>query len=150
MSEIDIAPLTEYDAEIAAAMGKLRQQLSQRHDGSAIARERIEELIESPYHDILIAHDGDAVVGMAIVSVVFATIDQNVYLEDLVVDEACRGKGVGGQLFEAVKEWGRRKGCRRLEFTSSDREKKTGAKGFYESHGAVVRDTNFFRVELND
>lgn len=147
---IEVGPVTEYDGDVAEAMGKLRQQLSSRHDGSAISRELIEEIIESPYHDILIATDDDKVVGMAIVSIVMATLDRNVYMEDLVVDAECRGKGVGGKLLDAVKDWGRAHGCRRLEFTSSSREKKEGAKGFYESHGAEVRETNAFRAELND
>ena len=146
---IEIGPVREYDPEVASAMGKLRQQLSARHDGSAISRELIEELIESPYHDILIAEDDGKVVGMTIVSIVMATLDRNVYMEDLVVDSECRGKGVGGKLLDAVQDWGREHGCRRLEFTSSSREKKAGAKGFYESHGAEVRDTNAFRAELN-
>ena len=146
---ISVGTVTEYDVEVAEAMGKLRQQLSARHDGSAISRELIEEIIESPYHDILIATDDDKVVGMAIVSIVMATLDRNVYMEDLVVDADCRGKGVGGMLLDAVKDWGRAHGCRRLEFTSSSREKKEGAKGFYESHGAEVRETNAFRAELN-
>lgn len=147
---ISVGAVTEYDGDIAEAMGKLRQQLSARHDGSAISRELIEEIIESPYHDILIATDDDKVVGMTIVSIVMATLDRNVYMEDLVVDAECRGKGVGGLLLDAVKDWGRAHGCRRLEFTSSSREKKEGAKGFYESHGAEVRETNAFRAELND
>ncbi|MBR3323244.1 GNAT family N-acetyltransferase [Candidatus Saccharibacteria bacterium] len=146
---ITVGAVTEYDGDVAEAMGKLRQQLSSRHDGSAISRELIEEIIESPYHDILIATDDDKVVGMAIVSIVMATLDRNVYMEDLVVDAECRGKGVGGKLLDAVKDWGRAHGCRRLEFTSSSREKKEGAKGFYESHGAEVRETNAFRAELN-
>ena len=145
---IEVGPVTEYDVELAEAMGRLRQQLSARHDGSAIVREKIEELIESPYHDILIASDDGTVVGMAIVSIVMATLDRNVYMEDLVVDKEYRGKGVGGQLLDAVKEWGKVHGCRRLEFTSSSREKKEGAKGFYESHGAEIRETNAFRAEL--
>jgi ribosomal protein S18 acetylase RimI-like enzyme len=145
---IEVGPATEYDLELATAMGKLRQQLSARHDGSAIARETIEELIESPYHDILVASDDGKIVGMAIVSIVMATLDRNVYMEDLVVDSECRGKGVGGKLLDAVKDWGRAHGCRRLEFTSSSREKKEGAKGFYESHGAEVRETHAFRAEL--
>ena len=147
---IEIGPMTEYDPEIAEAMGKLRQQLSSRHDGSAISREKIEELIESPYHDILMALDDGKMVGMVIVSTVIATLDRNVYMEDLVVDSECRGKGVGGQLLEAVKDWGRKKGCRRLEFTSSNRDGKAGARGFYESHGANVRETDFYRVELSE
>ncbi len=145
---IEIGPVTEYDGDVAEAMGKLRAQLSSRHDGSAIEREKIEELIESPYHDILIAADEGKVVGMVIVSMVLATLDRNVYMEDLVVDSECRGKGVGGMLLEAVKDWGRNKGCRRLEFTSSNRDGKAGARGFYESHGAEVRETDFYRVEL--
>ncbi|MBQ8156776.1 GNAT family N-acetyltransferase [Candidatus Saccharibacteria bacterium] len=146
---IEVSTMTEYDGDVAEAMGKLRQQLSARHDGSPIARERIEELIESPYHDILLAFDEqDKIVAMAIVSVVMTTLEQNAYLEDLVVNENCRGRGVGGQMLEAIKEWGRRKNCRRLEFTSSNREKKAGAAGFYESHGAEIRQTNCFRVEL--
>ena len=145
---IEVGPVTEYDGDVAEAMGKLRAQLSSRHDGSAIEREKIEELIESPYHDILIAADEGKVVGMVIVSVVLATLDRNVYMEDLVVDSECRGKGVGGMLLEAVKDWGRNKGCRRLEFTSSNRDGKAGARGFYESHGAEVRETDFYRVEL--
>ncbi len=146
---IEVGAVREYDTELAEAMGKLRQQLSARHDGSAISRELIEELIESPYHDILVATDGDKIVGMVIVSIVMATLDRNVYMEDLVVDSECRGQGVGGKLLDAVKDWGRAHGCRRLEFTSSSREKKEGAKGFYESHGAEVRETNAFRAELN-
>ena len=146
---IEVGAVKEYDVELAEAMGKLRQQLSARHDGSAISRELIEELIESPYHDILVATDGDKIVGMVIVSIVMATLDRNVYMEDLVVDSECRGQGVGGKLLDAVKDWGRAHGCRRLEFTSSSREKKEGAKGFYESHGAEVRETNAFRAELN-
>lgn len=145
----EVGAVREYDTELAEAMGKLRQQLSARHDGSAISRELIEELIESPYHDILVATDGDKIVGMVIVSIVMATLDRNVYMEDLVVDSECRGQGVGGKLLDAVKDWGRAHGCRRLEFTSSSREKKEGAKGFYESHGAEVRETNAFRAELN-
>ena len=145
---INIGPMTEYDPDVAEAMGKLRQQLSTRHDGSAIDRNRLEELIESHYHDVLLAVDNDKVVGMVIVSVVMTTLEQNVYMEDLVVDAECRGKGIGGKLLEAVKEWGRAKGCRRLEFTSSNRDGKVGARGFYESHGANVRDTDFYRVEL--
>ena len=99
---IKIETVKEYDTKVAASMGRLRQQLSARHDGSAIDREIIEELVKSPYHDILIAIDDGKVVGMTIVSIVMATLDRNVYMEDLVVDSECRGKGVGGKLLDAV------------------------------------------------
>ncbi len=146
---IDISALTEYDGDIAATMGVLRRQLSTKYDGSPISRDLIEEIIESPYHDILLAiDDSDKIVGMVVVSIVMMTTRRNVYMEDLVVDEACRGKGVGGRMLEAVKDWGRKKGCQRLEFTSTSRENKENAVKFYESHGIMLRDTGQYRAEL--
>jgi len=146
---IDISPLAEYDGDIAEAMGILRRQLSTKYDGSPIPRDLIEEIIESPYHDILLAiDDSDKIVGMVVVSIVMMTTRRNVYMEDLVVDEACRGKGIGGQMLEAVKDWGRQRGCQRLEFTSTSRENKENAIKFYESHGIILRDTGQYRAEL--
>lgn len=146
---LEIGPMTEYDAELAAAMGKLICDLQFDYDGAPVSRESIEEIIESPWHDILLAFDGDKLVGMASVSVVMGTlIGRNECLEDFVVSSECQGKGVGSQLWEAILEWGRAKGCTRLNFTSSGKDKKKGAVGFYLSKGANIRDTNAFRVEL--
>ena len=145
---IEIGPMTEYDGDIAEKMGVVRRQLSAKHDGSAIERELLEEIIESPYHDVLMAIEDGKLVGMVVVSVVMLTLRRNVYMEDLVVDESCRGKGIGAMLLEAVKDWGLKKGCTRLEFTSSNREGKAGARNFYEAHGASIHETDFYRIEL--
>jgi GNAT superfamily N-acetyltransferase len=142
MIEIGIAG--EYSVELAEAMGRLRGQLSSRHDGSALDREQIEEIIESPWHAIMLAADDDKIVGMAILTIVFASIDKNVYLEDFVVDETMRGQGIGTQMWQKMFEWGRAKGCRRMEFTSS----KPGMEEYYGKLGAEKRATNCYRVEL--
>ncbi len=145
---IEIGPMTEYDGAVAEKLGILRRQLSTKYDGSPLDRERLEEIMLSPYHDILLAVDGDVVVGMVVVSVVMMTTRKNVYMEDLVVDESRRGQGIGGDLLEAVKKWGRAKGCKRLEFTSTSRENKENAIKFYEAHGIFLRDTGQYRSEL--
>ena len=145
---IEIGPMTEYDGEVAEKLGILRRQLSVKYDGSPLDRERLEEIMLSPYHDILLAVDNETVVGMVVVSVVMMTTRKNVYMEDLVVDERYRGQGIGGDLLEAVKDWGRAKGCQRLEFTSTSRENKENAIKFYEAHGIFLRDTGQYRAEL--
>jgi len=146
---INVGALTEYDPDIAEAMGQLLCDLSSHYDGEPVARETIEEIIDSPLHDILVAFDGDKLVGMASVSVVAgAMIGKNEYLEDFVVSKDCQGKGVGSLIWEAILDWGRRKGCKRLEFTSSGKGKKIHAVEFYQHKGAEIRDTNSFRVEL--
>ncbi len=145
---IEIGPMTEYDGEVAEKLGILRRQLSVKYDGSPLDRERLEEIMLSPYHDILLAVDNETVVGMVVVSVVMMTTRKNVYMEDLVVDERYRSQGIGGDLLEAVKDWGRAKGCQRLEFTSTSRENKENAIKFYEAHGIFLRDTGQYRAEL--
>ncbi|MBR3164282.1 GNAT family N-acetyltransferase [Candidatus Saccharibacteria bacterium] len=146
---IEIGVVGEYDAEVAEAMGELLCALSSSYNGEAVARERIEEIIESPWHDIMVAFDGEELVGMASLSVIMGTkIGRNLYLEDLVVKAGKQGQGIGSLLWEKILEWGRKKGCKRLEFTSSGKGKKQGAVDFYLAKGAEIRETNCFRVEL--
>lgn len=141
---IEIGEATEYSVELAEAMGRLRGQLSSRHDGSALPREHLEDIIESPWHTILMAIDGDKIVGMAILTIVLGSIDKNAYLEDFVVDSELRGQGIGTKMWNEMLEWGRRKGCRRMEFTSS----KPNMEQYYTKLGAEKRDTNCYRIEL--
>ena len=90
----------------------------------------------------------DQILGMATVSVVFgAGIGKNAYLEDFVVDNAARGKGIGGLLFQAYEDWAKEKGCKNLEFTCG--HGREAAQFFYKTHGAEIYDTNFFRKKLN-
>ena len=146
---LEIGTMTEYDADVAATMGELLMDLSENYDGAPISREWIEDVIESSWHDVLLAIDEGEVVGMATVSVVMGSlIDRNEYLEDFVVSAKCQGKGVGSKLWEEILAWGRRKGCKKLEFTSSGKGKKRGAVEFYQSKGAEIRDTNAFSIEL--
>jgi GNAT superfamily N-acetyltransferase len=149
MSDVQIGAMTEYDADVADDMGKILMGLSSKYDGSPIEREWIEDVIESANHDILLATIDDKLVGVATVSIVMGPlIKKNVYLEDFVVDQKYQGNGIGTRLFEAVQDWGRKKGCRRLEFTSSGKGKKACAVAFYQKRGAEIRDTNAFRIEL--
>ncbi len=146
---IEIGPMTEYDGEIAAAMGKILKDLDENYNGEPVARELLEDIIVSPWHDILLAFDDEKLVGIASVSVVMgALVEKNEYLEDFVVSADCQGKGLGSKIWEQILEWGRQKGCKRLEFTSSGKGKKQGAVEFYLAKGARTRETNVFRIDL--
>ena len=148
---IEIKRLAKYNEELAAEMGKLLMDLSPNAQGAPVDKGWIEDIIASPWHDQLMAYDGDKLVGMATVSVVMgAHMRRNAYLEDCVVSKECQGKGTGGLLWDAVVEWGREKGARRLEFTSSGQDKKGSAVGFYIHKGAKIRETNPFRYELEE
>ena len=161
---IKIITVTEYNKAVADRIRQLLIQLSRSgKDKGEIPQEWFEQLISSPWHDCLLAVDlaedsntkqdllilPEQILGMASVSVIFgAGIGKNAYLEDFVVDQSARGKGVGHLLFQAYENWAREKGCKNLEFTCG--QGREAAHQFYRDHGAAKYDTNFFRKKLDD
>lgn len=141
--------LETFSVETAERMRELVRQLSRSgKDKGEIAEEWFEDVIASPWHDVLLARDDEGrIVGMANVSVVMgAGIGKNAYLEDFVTDAEVRGKGVGSMLWDAILDWAEEKGCHNLEFTCGNG--RENAQEFYRRHGAEVYETNFFRRKI--
>ena len=161
---IKIIAVTEYNKTVADRIRQLLIQLSRSgKDKGEIPQEWFEQLISSPWHDLLLAVESaedsnvkqdppvlpEQILGMASVSVIFgAGIGKNAYLEDFVVDQSARGKGIGNLLFNAYEDWAREKGCKNLEFTCG--QGREAAQQFYRGHGAAIYDTNFFRKKLDN
>lgn len=161
---IKIIAVTEYNKIVADRIRQLLIQLSRSgKDKGEIPQEWFEQLISSPWHDLLLAVESaedsnikqdypalpKQILGMASVSVIFgAGIGKNAYLEDFVVDQSARGKGIGNLLFNAYEDWAREKGCKNLEFTCG--QGREAAQQFYRDHGAATYDTNFFRKKLDN
>lgn len=145
---IHVKTLKEYSPEVAARIRELLIQLSRNgKDKGEIPEAWFADVINSPWHDLLVAYDDDKVVGIATMSVTMgAGIRKNAYLEDFVVDSSIRARGVGSALWEAMEQWGREKGCKEFEFTCG--HGRETAQAFYVKHGASIYDTNFFRKEL--
>lgn len=145
---IQVKRLTEYTPEVAARVRELLIQLSRSgKDKGEIPESWFLEIISSPWHDLLVAYDDGAVVGIATMSVVMgAGVRKNAYLEDFVVDANIRTHGVGSALWNEMLAWAREKGCKEFEFTCG--HGRETAQEFYKKHGAEIYDTNFFRVTL--
>lgn len=133
---------------MAERVRELMVQLSRSgRDRGEIPREWFEDVIASPYHDMLLAIDDERIVGVATLSVIMGPIiRKNAYLEDFVTDSTVRGKGVGSALWNAMLEWATAKGCQHMEFTCGNG--REASQRFYKNHGATVYDTNFFRKEI--
>ena len=151
-----IKTLDKYDKETAERIRALLIQLSRSgKDRGEIPEEWFNDLINSDYHDMLIAIDDtktnddqvSPIVGIATLSIIMGPIVRKVaYLEDFVTDESYRGKGVGSALWNAILEWSKQKGCTELTFTSG--QGREAAQKFYQNRGATIYDTNFFRLPL--
>lgn len=143
-----VKPLDKYTPEVAARVRELLIQLSRSgKDKGEIPEDWFTDIINSPWHDLLVAKEDGKILGIASVSVTMGPgIRKNAYLEDFVTDAEVRGKGVGTAIWNAYEEWAKEKGCKNLEFTCGHGREKS--QEFYKNHGAEVYDTNFFRKAL--
>ena len=91
----------------------------------------------SPLFQCLVAQVEQQVIGMALYYQRFSTWKGPTYhLEDLIVTEAYKGKGIGTQLYTAFIQKAYESGVERIEWNVLDWN--TPAVGFYEKSGATV------------
>lgn len=145
---VEIKRLEKYIPEVGRQVRELLIELSRSgKDKGGIPEEWFQDIIASPWHDLLIAEEDGEILGMAAMSVMMGPgIRKNAYLEDFVVSAKTRGKGVGGKLWDEMIKWAREKGAKRFEFTCG--QGREAAHVFYKKHGAEIYETDFFRVEL--
>jgi GNAT superfamily N-acetyltransferase len=117
----DITPATTVDAdEIATILGEVEEY----YGGECIAPpvgDVVTALFgEWPAARVLLARDGDQVVGLASVCRLWpaAGADVSLYLKELYVREPHRRRGVARRLMDAVHAEARTIGCSRVEWTA--------------------------------
>ena len=99
---------------------------------------------EDPPCRFLVAERDRVLVGFAAWYPVFSTFaaQPGLWMDDLFVESAHRGSGIGRELLKALAAEARRRGCCKLEWSLQ----VSNARGiaFYEREGAVVREENRF------
>lgn len=92
-----------------------------------------------PLFECLLAFRDAEVVGLALYYYRFSTWKgRALHLEDLIVSERFRGKGIGSLLLDEVVELGRRQGLRRIYWEVLEWNRP--AIDFYESRGATIME----------
>ncbi|MFI0742342.1 GNAT family N-acetyltransferase [Streptomyces sp. NPDC021100] len=140
---------TEHDAEaIARLIGEIEAYYG-GPDSPADPAEIRERLFgRRPVATVLLARDGDRVLGMASFSLLWpaASADASLYLKELFVREPARRQGVATALMEHVRDAASAAGCARVEWTA-DRDNPTAA-AFYTALGAQPHNgKTFYRLE---
>ena len=136
----------EATTELRDALAKLLPQLNPNLAVPDL--ERLERLVEDPDVVLLIARDGDEVVGTTTVIVYTTPFWIKARLDEVVVDAAARGKGVGEALVREAIEVGRRKGAQVVELQSGRGPNRVDAHRLYERIGFRTRDSDLFRLVL--
>jgi GNAT superfamily N-acetyltransferase len=130
-----LAQLFEQEAEFAPDLAAQERGL-----GAIIADERVGR--------ILIAEEAGRAVAMVNLLYTISTAlgGRAAILEDMVVDRAVRGQGVGEKVIQAAIERARADGCQRVTLlTDGD---NAAAHRFYERHGFVRSTMVPFRILL--
>jgi GNAT superfamily N-acetyltransferase len=93
-----------------------------------------------PAADVLLARSGGECTGFALFFPSYSTFlaAPGIYLEDIFVKPAWRGKGIGGKLLRRVAAIACQRGCGRLEWEVLDWNEPSI--GFYKSLGAIPLD----------
>jgi len=110
--------------------------------------ERLRRLIADPDVTLLIARDGDAIVGTTTVIVYTTPFWIKARLDEVVVDSGARGEGVGEALIRAALDVGRERGAQVAELQSGRGPAREAAHRLYERLGFRIRETDVFRIVL--
>jgi len=102
---------------------------------------------ENPQFTCFVAEMASEIVGMALIYFRFSTwVGKTVHLEDLVVKEKMRGKGVGKALYTEVMTYALAQGVKRVNWVVLGWNE--GAIRFYERTGANVMN-EWWQVEMD-
>lgn len=128
----------------AEAMVPLLEQLGYGAEASAVRR-RLEMLLRREDCAVLVAEDGNRVVGLVSLQVLalLHTDAPRAMLTALVVLDAARGRGVGRALVSKSEEEGRARGCSRVIVTSANQ--RANAHRFYERLGYSFTGRRFIK-----
>lgn len=141
---MDIYEVTEVTPELIEAFDRLIPQLSRSNPPPSA--DELAFIIESPASVLLMAEEDGVILGSLTLALFRIPTAMRAWIEDVVVDDAARGKGVGRALNEAALERAREAGAATVDLTS--RPSREAANRLYQRIGFEKRDTNVYRYNL--
>jgi ribosomal protein S18 acetylase RimI-like enzyme len=143
--KLSVEAVTEVNAELKRALAVLLPQLNPAL--AAPTREHLAALLADPATTLLVAREGEAIVGTATVIVYTSPAWIKARIEDVVVDQAARGRGVGEALVAECLSIARKRGARVAELQSARR--REAANRLYPRMGFELRESNVYRITLD-
>ena len=142
---VEIIEVTDVTDELIDAMHLLIPQLSSSNPPPSPSE--LQAMVDSDATVLLLARDHTGVLGSLTLAMFRIPTGLRAWIEDVVVDDEARGKGVGRLLNEVALEHARAAGATTVDLTS--RPSREAANRLYQSLGFVARDTNVYRHQLD-
>lgn len=138
-----IEEVTHMTSEVYSALIALLPQLST--SARLPSLEEAEEIVNSNSTHLFVAREATTttIVGALTLAIFRIPTGMRAWIEDVVVDESQRGKGIGSALCQTAISYAAAAGARTVDLTS--RASREAAHQLYISVGFQVRDTSVFR-----
>ena len=131
--------------ELVEAFARLVPQLSR--SAPPLDAEALGAVISHPANQVLVARDDSGKVLGTLTLVVFPIpTAMRAWIEDVVVDDAARGQGVGEALNREALRLAAEAGAKTVDLTS--RPSREAANRLYQRIGFQARETNVYRYTL--
>lgn len=132
------------DDELVAAFEMLIPQLSS--SSPPPGRDLLADLVEGDDTVVFLARLDGSIVGSLTLAFYRIPTGMKAWIEDVVVDDAARGHGVGRLLNDAALDVARERGAKNVSLTS--RSTREAANRLYRRIGFEPRDTNVYRYDI--
>ncbi len=134
----------EVTDELVQAFERLTPQLSR--SSPPPTAEQLAEIVASPATHLLLARgDDDTILGSLTLVLFRIPTGLRAWIEDVVVDDAARGQGVGEALNRHAIDVAAERGARSVDLTS--RPSREAANRLYRRLGFEPRETNVYRYQ---
>ncbi|WP_419918125.1 GNAT family N-acetyltransferase [Candidatus Poriferisocius sp.] len=143
---VEITEISRVTAELVEAFERLIPQLSS--SSPPPAADSLGAIAGSEATRLLVARVDGAIVGSLTLVMVRIPTGLRAIIEDVVVDDGARGRGVGRALNEAALELARDAGAVSVDLTS--RPSREAANRLYLRLGFAARDTNVYRYTFKE
>jgi ribosomal protein S18 acetylase RimI-like enzyme len=141
--QIDI--VTQADDELCEAFQRLIPQLTQNNPPPS--SDDLADLVRSASSTLMVARDASGkIVGALTLSVYRVPTGIRSIIEDVIVDNAARGQGIGEALMFRAIELAREKGAKNISLTSNPL--RQAANRLYLRVGFKKRETNAYQMKL--
>lgn len=141
---MDIITPTAFSAAHYEAVRRLLGQLTTRT--ISFTEEDYRRQLASPHNPLFLLLDGDTVIGMLTVGIYLSPTGSKAWIEDVVVDNAYRGQGLGRMLVSHAIAYCKEQGIDTLMLTSNP--KRIAANALYQSLGFERKETNVYRMKM--
>ncbi len=138
---MQIERITRVDQSLVHTFKKLMPQLTGNEDYPSL--EELEKVIETGDNSIFVVKEEGKIIGTLTLAFYRVPSGLKAWVEDVIVDESARGKGVATALIEHALQVAREKGALKVGLTSLPR--RIAANRLYQKIGFEKRESNMYR-----